>query len=137
MKSLKIAFVFIAPALVAAAAGCALYAVSGNYDGLFTHDVLEAHTHRALVPAIVALCAFLVFIPGLFFTANILFPVVNPVSAPDQSSAADMLQAPAPALHVGQVINGTGAKFRVKALKNNTFTGADLSQYEYVLNFSL
>ncbi len=137
MKSLKIAFVIIAPVIAAGALGAALYAVTGNYTGLFSHDTSEAHTHAALIPFISAVCFFLAYLPALVYSVGFAFPVVNPVPCEDQATAADLLQAPAPALHIGQVINGTGAKFRVKALKNNTFTGADLSQYDYVLNFSL
>lgn len=138
MKYVKITLLILGPLTAAAAAAALLYSISGNFTGLYSHDVLEAHTRAALIPFICAVSFFAVFLPALVYTAGILYPAPAALQETTTSAAADMLQAPAPAaLQIGQVIHTAGAQFRVKALKNTTFAAADLTQYEYLLNFSL
>lgn len=132
MKYVKIAALLIVPALMAGTIAAILYSITGQFEGLFTHDVLEAHTHQALIPFITVIAIAAGFLPGVCYMANILFPVNRAEAEAVTEAAADILTAQPEGLTIGQIFTSPGAncQFRVKAIK-------DVNQLNNALNFSL
>lgn len=119
MKYAKIAAVLIVPAIMSGIIAVALYSITGEFQGLFTHDVLEAHTHAALIPIITVIAIAAGFLPGVCYMANILFPVNMAESEAVTEVAAPILTAQPQGLHIGQIFTSPGAncQFRIKTIK--------------------
>jgi hypothetical protein len=119
MKVVKIAAVLIVPAIMAGTIAAALYSITGQFEGLFSHDVCEAHTHAALIPFITVIAIAAGFLPGVFYMANVLFPVNRAEAEAVTEAAAAILTAQPEGLHIGQIFTSPGAncQFRVKTIK--------------------
>jgi hypothetical protein len=136
MKTYNIFPLLLLPASLAYLAGAFMYRF-GSFSGLFSHDIYESHLQSGVIPFICVLSFFLVFLPCLFLLARVLFPA--PVAV-DQFIKVEEIKAvlatPCPSFEVGQVFSFEGCKVRVKALRNTMFASADLSEFDYALQFS-
>lgn len=136
MKTYNFLPLLLLPASLAYLAGAFMYRF-GSFSGLLSHDIYESHLQTGVIPFICVLSFFLVFLPCLFLLARVLFPApvaVDQVVKVEEIKA--VLATPCPLLEVGQVFSFEGCKVRVKALRNSAFKNADLSEFDYCLNFS-
>jgi|GEM_PF-5245396 len=136
MKTYNFLPLLLLPASLAYLAGAFMYRF-GSFSGLLSHDIYESHLQTGVIPFICVLSFFLVFLPCLFLLARVLFPApvaVDQVVKVEEIKA--VLATPCPSFEVGQVFSFEGCKVRVKALRNTMFAAADLSEFEYALQFS-
>ena len=130
----KLLTLLIAPAIIAGLVGFILFIATQQYN-IYSHDVLESHKAIMLLPFIFAASFFLGYVPAFCYLSKLLYSI-EPITEQVNEVQA-MTASTAPVIHVGQIITSAGAncKLRVKQIKY-IFDNADLSQYDYCLQFN-